>query len=99
MGYFQSHPPEAAVRWRIRQLSPLELSRGIADRPPRETRTGEHISIVAMTAHAKLGDRERCLESGMDGYVSKLINPMELTAFLIRVKAQRIAADSPQAGL
>ena len=96
MGYSQSHPPEAAVRWRIRQLSPLGLSRGIADRRRRETPIGEHIPIVAMTAHAKLGDRES-LESGMD--LSKPISPMELTAFLGGVKAQRIAERSPQAGL
>jgi len=39
----------------------------------RERETGEHIPIVAMTAHAMKGDRVRCLEAGMDGYVSKPI--------------------------
>jgi len=39
----------------------------------REKTTGAHIPIVAMTAHALKGDRERCLESGMDAYVSKPI--------------------------
>jgi CheY-like chemotaxis protein len=37
----------------------------------REKQTGCHIPIVAMTAHAVSGDRERCLESGMDAYISK----------------------------
>ena len=43
-----------------------------------EKKTGTHIPIVAMTAHAMKGDKERCLDAGMDGYVSKPINSKEL---------------------
>ncbi len=53
----------------------------------RETETGRHIPIVAMTAHAMKGDRERCLEGGMDSYISKPIT----AAGLAQVIAQAIA--------
>jgi two-component system, sensor histidine kinase and response regulator len=46
----------------------------------RERTTGKHIPIVAMTAHAMAGDRERCLERGMDAYVSKPLRAEELLA-------------------
>lgn len=43
-----------------------------------EKTTGQHIPIVAMTAHAMAGDRQRFLKAGMDGYVSKPIHSREL---------------------
>jgi CheY-like chemotaxis protein len=43
-----------------------------------EKRTGAHTPIIAMTAHALAGDRERCLEAGMDGHVTKPFQPQQL---------------------
>jgi signal transduction histidine kinase/ligand-binding sensor domain-containing protein/DNA-binding response OmpR family regulator len=73
----------------------LETTRAIRE---REEKTGEHLPIVAMTAHAMKGDRERCLSAGMDDYVSKPIQTAELLRTLRRAASKKAAADSRDHG-
>ncbi len=49
-----------------------------------EAGKGGHIPIIAMTAHALKGDRERCIEAGMDDYVSKPLQPQALITAIDR---------------
>lgn len=51
----------------------------------KEINSGSHIPIIAMTAHAMTGDRERCIESGMDDYISKPITPNQLSQVIEKV--------------
>ena len=50
----------------------------------KERTSGNHLPVIAMTAHAMKGDKERCLEAGMDDYITKPIRPEGLAELLAR---------------
>src|SRR5438093_11600894 len=61
----------------------------------KERKTGRHIPIIAMTAHAMQGDREQCLAAGMDDYVSKPIRSEQLFAALQKVIGSAAVPPTP----
>jgi CheY-like chemotaxis protein len=64
----------------------------------RERTLGGHIPILGVTAHAMKGDRERCLEGGMDGYVTKPIRPDILFSELARLDPAAQLEPEPATG-
>jgi two-component system sensor histidine kinase/response regulator len=62
----------------------------------KEKGSGLHQPIIALTAHAMKGDREKCLAAGMDGYLTKPIRPQELEDILDDYVMRRSLAANPE---
>jgi two-component system sensor histidine kinase/response regulator len=63
------------------EMDGLEATAAIRE---KEETSGNHLPIIAMTAHAMTGDRERCIQAGMDDYLTKPIRPQALMEMLER---------------
>jgi CheY-like chemotaxis protein len=69
------------------QMDGFEATQAIRE---AEQTGGNHLPIIALTAHAMKGDEERCLAAGMDGYISKPIRAAELLAVLERLVPSKL---------
>jgi signal transduction histidine kinase/CheY-like chemotaxis protein/HPt (histidine-containing phosphotransfer) domain-containing protein/putative methionine-R-sulfoxide reductase with GAF domain len=79
------------------EMDGLEATRQIRARPIPPDRGALPIRIVAMTANAMQGDREACLDAGMDDYLAKPIRPEELAAALAATPARSTGATADAA--
>ena len=85
-------PGEFAVVLMDVQMPEMDGFEATAEIREREEKAGRHTPIIALTAHAMKGDRERCLAAGMDDYVAKPIRAKDLFAVLDRLPGERPAA-------
>jgi two-component system, sensor histidine kinase and response regulator len=71
------------------EMDGLEATRAIRQ---KERTSGKHLPIIAMTANAMVGDKERCLQSGMDSYVAKPLSVKGLFGAIEGLVTHQVAA-------
>jgi len=77
------------------EMDGLEATAAIRE---REKTTGKHLPIIAMTANAMIGDKEHCLQTGMDGYVAKPLSAKDLFEAIESIVTRETAkSHEPQA--
>lgn len=79
---------------RMPEMDGLEATRIIRKRWPKNG-----VKVIAITAYALEGDREKCLDAGMDDYISKPVKLEELAGVLSRLGNNKTAPDDSEAGL
>jgi len=95
VAFVEASPPNLILMdIQMPEMDGLEASRKIRKNPAYD-----HIPIIALTALAMKGDRERCLEAGMDGYISKPINLSKLVGIIhpLLLKSSGWRSDHPDA--
>jgi two-component system sensor histidine kinase/response regulator len=76
------------------EMDGLEATRLIRE---KEKVSGAHSLIIALTAHAMQGDRERCLAGGMEGYIAKPVHSEDLFQEIDRLRMAHTPVPSPNA--
>src|SRR5579864_4943113 len=74
------------------EVDGLEATAAIRE---KEKASGAHLPIIALTAHAMKGDRERCLDAGMDGYLPKPIRAQDLDEILDNYVSRKMLSNHP----
>ncbi|MEM7285995.1 MAG: response regulator [Actinomycetota bacterium] len=81
--------------WHLPDIDGLEVAQRIRD---HERQTGDHVPIIAVTARAMVGDREACLDAGMDDFLNKPVSIDELSDALLHwTRDGRTESDPPSA--
>ncbi|MDE3110053.1 MAG: response regulator, partial [Acidobacteriota bacterium] len=94
LGILERETPDVILMdLQMPMMDGFEAIRAIRAKEPRD---GGHLPIVALTAHAMQGDRERCLEAGADDYVTKPIRTADLFAAIERVTGSKATPQGNQ---
>jgi CheY-like chemotaxis protein len=84
----------ARIKTRATERAPRLVA--ISDHRTITPLCGTHLPLIALTAHALKGDRERCLRAGMDGCLTKPIRGQELDAVLYRYTTRKSKSATPE---